>query len=135
MLLSVYSISGWEVILWPLPQLLNLLPLVRLRTSPHSRHYGVTITGLLVIVFPAGHPRYGDSQVTPFSKSQLQSLHPNARTCKHFSHDRHYSQLALETSCKRMDAHLTTSIIVAPLLPEYQRVLAYVCLHSYARSG
>ena len=37
-----------------LPELLNILPLVRLRTSPHSRRYGVTITGLLVTIFPAG---------------------------------------------------------------------------------
>ena len=34
-------------LLWPPPQLLNLLPLVRLRTSPHSRRYGVTITGFV----------------------------------------------------------------------------------------
>jgi hypothetical protein len=45
--------------------------LVRLRTYPHSRRYGVTITGLLVTVFPAGHPRYGDARATPSSKSQL----------------------------------------------------------------
>ncbi len=31
--------------LCPPARLLNLLPLVRLRTSPHSRRYGVTITG------------------------------------------------------------------------------------------
>jgi hypothetical protein len=36
----------------------TLLSLVRLRTSPHSRRYGVTITGLLVTVFPAGHPGF-----------------------------------------------------------------------------
>jgi hypothetical protein len=36
-----------------LPELLNLFPLVRLRTSPYPRRYGVTITGLLVTVFPA----------------------------------------------------------------------------------
>jgi hypothetical protein len=62
--------------LWPPARLLNLLPLVRLRTSPHSRHYGVTITGLLVTVFPAGHPHYGDARAaTPSSMLQLTSLH------------------------------------------------------------
>ena len=52
----------------------TLLSLVRLRTSPHSRRYGVTITGLLVTVYPAGHPRYGDARATHSSKSQLSSL-------------------------------------------------------------
>ncbi len=55
-------------------RLVNLLSLVRLRTSQHSRRYGVTITGLLVTVYPAGHPRYGDARATPSSKSQLSSL-------------------------------------------------------------
>ncbi len=39
------------------PQLLNLLLLVRLCTSPHSRRYGVTITGLLVTVYPVCHTK------------------------------------------------------------------------------
>jgi hypothetical protein len=69
-LFLVYSISCSEANLWPPARLLNLLPLVRLRTSPHSRRYGVTITGLLVTIYPAGHPRYGDAR----SKSQLSSL-------------------------------------------------------------
>jgi hypothetical protein len=56
------------------PRLVNLLSLVRLRTSPHSQRYGVTITGLLVTVFPAGHPRYGDARATHSSWSQLSSL-------------------------------------------------------------
>jgi hypothetical protein len=38
-----------------LPELLNLFSLVRLRTSPYPRRHGVTITGLLVTVYPAGH--------------------------------------------------------------------------------
>jgi hypothetical protein len=59
---------------WSPAKLLNLLPLVRLRTYPHSRRYGVTITGLLVTIFPAGHPRYGDARETPSSKSQLKGL-------------------------------------------------------------
>jgi len=42
--------------------------------SSASRRYGVTITGLLVTVYPAGHPRYGDARATHSSKSQLSSL-------------------------------------------------------------
>ncbi len=68
---SVYSIRGWEATFMASRQ--NYSSYYR-SCEPHSRRYGVTITGLLVTVFQAGHPRYGDARATHSSWSQLSSL-------------------------------------------------------------
>ena len=70
----VYSIGGSEAYLWPPARLLNFTIARASTYFSASRRYGVTITGLLVTVYPAGHPRYGDARATHSSKSQLSSL-------------------------------------------------------------
>jgi hypothetical protein len=61
-------------LLWP-PAKISQLTIARASTySSHSRRYCVTITGLLVTIFPASHPRYGDARATHSSWTQLSSL-------------------------------------------------------------
>ncbi len=110
------------------PTQISQLTIARASTYyPHSRHYSVTITGLLVTVFLAGHPWFGDARATCSSWSQLRSL----LECLHVHAPFHDSTLSTASSWNHHLSAQTISFWLRSLLYYSLRVPTSFCLDMY----
>ncbi len=100
-------------LLWPPTKISQLT--ITCASTYFSWHYSITITGLLITVFPASHPSYGDAQATHSSWSQLSSLLECLHVHAPFSWQTLFTASSLESSCKRSDCFVLAEIFVVLL--------------------